>query len=105
VLALHVHTIMVKAAPRFATILCLYYVRLAPCLRVRFQMHTAGWATTETRNISFDKAGGLHDGRIRTLAMPIGDRFSAMVGVVWCGAVRCSVRLLGMCMDSAMSLV
>jgi hypothetical protein len=26
------HTIMVKAAPRFATILCLYYVRLNACV-------------------------------------------------------------------------
>ena len=38
-----VRTIMVKAAPRFATILCLCYVRTR-CLRVRSVDSTSGLA-------------------------------------------------------------
>jgi hypothetical protein len=39
---------MVKAAPRFATILCLCYVRLNAFVSSR-NVHTAGWAAASIR--------------------------------------------------------
>lgn len=67
-------TMMVKAAPRFATILCLCYVRLNACVSSR-KMHTAGWAAARVVSKSIHKQC---QSGLRTLAMPIGDRFSAM---------------------------
>ena len=75
-----VRTIMVKAAPRFATILCLCYVRTR-CLRVRSVDSTSGLAAAMHVSI---RIGGIAVAEgTRTLAMPMGDADSAMA--LMCG--------------------
>jgi hypothetical protein len=76
----NVRTIMVKAAPRFATILCLCYVR-ARCLRVRSVDSTSGLAAA--MHVSIRIEGIAVAEGTRTLAMPMGDADSAMA--LMCG--------------------
>src|SRR3954462_15247404 len=75
---------MVKEAPRFATILCLLKVRFTPCWLVASR-RTAGWEARWTCQQEEQAASGW---KIRTLAMPIGERESAMAWVWGCDLVE-----------------
>lgn len=69
-------TMMVKAAPRLATILCLSYVRLRRCVSAWASIPLVGELCGVLAGCS---RAGVGAGAIRTLAMPIGDADSAMV--------------------------
>lgn len=71
-------TMMVKAAPRFATILCLSDVRIHTC-RVQKGGHTAGWATGACQHGCYFRVEQM----VHTLAMPIGEADSAIVNGVY----------------------
>ena len=75
---------MVKAAPRFATILCLCYVRVR-CLRVRCVDSTSGLAAAMHVSI---RIGGIAVAEgTRTLAMPMGEAVSVVEAIVMTAGV------------------